>query len=251
MVKLSKINFDDIKIDWFGIGCVRCGSSFIWRELSKHPEIYTTKAKELHYFNNIRKRSCNRYKRNFKKNEENKLAGEYTPSYFYNKPAMRRINKFFPDAKLIISFRNPVERAFSNWKHATHFRRIPRMKFMESFEVERIKDQGIYADRLKFLYSIVDKSQVHIIWHDELLNDTQATWNELQNFLGIKQIECSTERYVFRYEREKNYIRREKNLNKQKPTPKEQAKWRKFYEKDIQKLEKITNKDLSHWRTPK
>ena len=43
------------------------------------------------------------------------IAGNFTPSYIYHKPAAERIWKYNPKTKLLILLRNPVDRAFAHW----------------------------------------------------------------------------------------------------------------------------------------
>ena len=43
------------------------------------------------------------------------ITGEDTPFYFWKKEAVERISHIIPNSKLIVIFRNPVDRAYSNY----------------------------------------------------------------------------------------------------------------------------------------
>jgi hypothetical protein len=110
---------------WIGIGCVKCGTSWTWRELKKHPQLFAPDSKEIHFFNSGSTKSMKWYSQWFKGVKPNQLIGEFTPDYFNHYEAMHRIKEYVPNAKLIVCFRHPVERAFSNWKHALYEKRLP------------------------------------------------------------------------------------------------------------------------------
>ena len=50
-------------------------------------------------------------------NEET-LSGEATPNYLHHSHAAQRIKDMFPDMKLVVMLRNPIDRAYSHFNHA-------------------------------------------------------------------------------------------------------------------------------------
>jgi hypothetical protein len=52
----------------------------------------------------------------FKGGKDKKIRGEASVTYLYSKSATREIYELIPDAKIIISLRNPIERALSHFK---------------------------------------------------------------------------------------------------------------------------------------
>jgi hypothetical protein len=69
------------------------------------------------------------------------LTGEATPSYAYYPHALRRIAETVPEAKLILLLRDPVERAFSHYKHAKRLGK-EELSFEEAISAEGERLRG-------------------------------------------------------------------------------------------------------------
>jgi hypothetical protein len=102
--------------------------------LSEHPEIYTAKQKELHFFTNrilsnqnkgagdrlaaeTHVTSLNQYYRFFANGEKYKSVGETSPSYINYPELFREIKTKLSDPKIIVVIRDPIKRAYSNYLH--------------------------------------------------------------------------------------------------------------------------------------
>ena len=97
------------------IGPPKCASTSLYYYLQQHPEIYLSKVKETGFFTHDYYKGTRFYEKYFADAGCAKAIGEATPSYSFLPFAADRIKKLYPDIKLIICFRNPMERAFSNW----------------------------------------------------------------------------------------------------------------------------------------
>jgi hypothetical protein len=84
---------------------------------------------ELGYFDSNYKLGLNWYKSIFlsifekKKVEENSgkfMTYDVTPFYIYNQKTPQRIHQIFPNSKLIVILRNPVDRSYSNYFLGNH-----------------------------------------------------------------------------------------------------------------------------------
>ena len=113
--------------DFIGIGAMRSGTSWLRRNLNRHPEIWMAEPKELHFFDRHfgeRKRGWLpeeheakiRYGESFVDAPSGLTVGEFTPAYAVLEPAMiARVRRWIPEAKLLFIMRDPVARA---WSHA-------------------------------------------------------------------------------------------------------------------------------------
>lgn len=99
------------------VGAQKAGTTALYEYLSQHPQIQPTKEKELHYFNcEARyKNGIEFYRSFFQPGVESKLAFDASPGYLHNDKAPGRIYAHNPNVKIIISLRDPVERAYSAW----------------------------------------------------------------------------------------------------------------------------------------
>jgi hypothetical protein len=121
-------SFLRITPDFFIGGVQKGGTTSLYAALVQHPQIIPGKFKEVFYYgnNDNYKNGLLHYKQFFattihKRNKENKLgkitlAVDASTNTFENREAPTRILKDNPNAKIIFILRNPVERAFSQYK---------------------------------------------------------------------------------------------------------------------------------------
>ena len=103
--------------DFLVIGAQKAGTTWLHRNLRNHPQTWMPR-NEVHYFDRkINDRSFDDawYASLFKKGRRRgKTIGEYTPSYsVIDRKLVAHAHKLMPEAKIIFSMRNPVERAWS------------------------------------------------------------------------------------------------------------------------------------------
>ncbi len=106
------------KPNLFIVGLPKCGTTFLYHYLSKHPQIFFPKFKEPHYFGSDLIRQNGSYSLNFEEyislfNSKKKIIGEASTFYMFSKLASREIYKFNPNAKIIIMLRDLVDLAHS------------------------------------------------------------------------------------------------------------------------------------------
>ena len=233
--------------DWLGIGCVKCGTSWLWREMKKHPEIYAPKVKEVHFFNSASRRSVKSYMKRLGKAKPNQKTGEFTPDYFHHYEAMHVIKEYCPNVKLLVCFRNPVDRAFSNYKHArTAGRLSPETTFMDSFTFWRVRERSIYSRWLKRWWAVFPKKNLKIILYDDIVSRPTELLKEVWQFVGVDDKFISkdyTDWFEFAYHKED-----EEFYKQQKPTQEQREVWLKYYKPHTDELEKMIQRDLSNWR---
>ena len=98
-------------------GVPKSGTTSLGIYLSRHPDIQIKK-EECHFFDEHDVDDIDRYHYFFDDYENSvKIIGERTPSYFYDYEVPNRVKKIVPKVKLIFLFRNPVDRAYSDYWH--------------------------------------------------------------------------------------------------------------------------------------
>ena len=187
------------------VGAQKAGTSWLSSNLAKHPDIYIP-PQEIHFFDkshNFRKGTA-WYESHFKEAGQEKLVGEKTPEYLWvtdefpdNHQAdiPQSIYEFYPQAKLIIIVRNPVERAISAINHIIRSGRIsPLIKIDDLIigehkgllEGHGVLDKGNYYKHLKrFLeYFPLDQMLV-LVFEDDLIKNPRETLKQVCGFLGV------------------------------------------------------------------
>jgi len=224
------------------------------------------------------------YLKLFSSVENEKAIGEASISYLHNEISAMRIKKCIPNAKLIVSLRNPIDRAYSNYLMSLRSKKETR-PFTQVFREKAAKGELLmYYENLKRYFDLFDKSQIKIVFFRDLKKDAIGVTKELFRFLEvddefvpdvsfkynpggmpknkflhsilrkrkrpIKFFEC-----VRKYMPEPTHLfliaLRAKNLKKIPPLP---VHIRKeligFFREDILKLQDFINVDLSDWLNP-
>lgn len=181
---------DNFKIDFIGIGAQKSATSWIYKMLIQHPEICGFYGKETHFFSDDDKydKGIEYYKEFFFDCDSRKKIGEYSADYLTNKKVPLRIKKYFPDVKIIISLRNPVERAISRINHLKSNDRIKKnykeyVSYIDDFP--EIIENGLYSKYIKNYLELFPKENIHIIIYDDLLSSPQKEIKKLYKFLNI------------------------------------------------------------------
>ena len=99
------------------IGSQRCGTTSLYTYLAQHPQILTPIKKEMDFFSWHFDRGIDWYLAHFPPIPEGEqfLTGEASPSYFDCREAPERLYSAFPEVKLVVLLRNPVDRAISQF----------------------------------------------------------------------------------------------------------------------------------------
>jgi len=175
-------------MDFIGLGAQKAGTSWIYACLYEHPELCLP-FKEIHFFSRDRykKKGIGWYEEQFSSCQNDLLRGEFSTSYLYSTEAVERIRKDFPDAKLIVSLRNPVTRAFSHYRNAIKAGEIFKD---ESFEEMCKKDksvvgQGMYADQLQRYFDIFPRENILVLIYEDAKRDPKVFIQSIYRFLGV------------------------------------------------------------------
>ena len=180
------------KIDFIGIGVMKAATSWIFECLKEHPEICVCSEKEPHFFDwSFRyKKGLEYYYSLYEHCPQGKIKGEYTASYIRFPQALSLIHKHFPDVKLIVSLRNPIYRAYSQYLY--NIQLGGRLSVFKSFrevlenDQDNIVERGFYYKQLKSCFKTFPKEQVLILYFEELKNDPLKFLKEIYSFLGLK-----------------------------------------------------------------
>jgi Sulfotransferase domain len=193
-------------LDFIIIGSQKCGTTSLHKYLQPHPEIYMLPEKEVPYFTNAD--YCEKgwewyLKEFFAERTEGTLCGKSTPQYMTRTETPRKIYEQIPNVKLIALLRNPIERAYSqyrmNLKMETEnrdFLEIIKEKLQpEVLEREREAPQktnaraylviGEYGRLLEEYYKVFPKEQLLVLFTEDLAANTKAVVKQVFSFLGV------------------------------------------------------------------
>ncbi|MEM9606436.1 MAG: sulfotransferase [Actinomycetota bacterium] len=176
-------------------GAMRCGSTSIYRHLGAHPLVHSSVTKETHFFDLHHDRGWAWYEQAIGTPEPGQVVFEATPGYLSSSAAIERLAADLPDAQVILSLRDPVERAQSHY-WLSFERGHETVSLAAAIDAElsgRVDDDRLrryvhgssYGPQLRHLFDHVDAERVHVVLFEEYRADPEAQIGELVASLGL------------------------------------------------------------------
>jgi hypothetical protein len=194
-----------VKVTFLIAGVQLSGTGALRHFLRQHPQLFMSVKKELHHFDNEEldwhaPDHC-LYEASFAEASIHQLCGEATPIYTYWAPAAERIRNYNPKMKIIMLLRDPVGRAWSQWRMETTKRR-ETLAFSEAIREGRQRvlkqaenqgchrvfsyvERGFYAGQVRRLLSLFPRSNLLFLTRAELETAHVGTLDKVTDFLGV------------------------------------------------------------------
>ncbi len=197
--------------DFFIIGVVRSGTTSMYHYLDQHPSIVKSAYDELGFFDDNFRLGWTWYKTLFptvitreivKRKTGKFLTFDDTPFYIYNEDVAKKIKNYFPNTKLIVILRNPIDRAYSNYHLGVRMGDEKRT-FEQAVddEIEKIEKydeiimdkyisqtylgRGIYVKQLEIWKKYFPTSETKILESNKFSHNIKETMNEIFRFLDL------------------------------------------------------------------
>lgn len=175
------------KVDFIGIGAQKGATSWISKCLSEHPEVCFFSGKETHFFSKNYSSDIKKYEKLFSDCDDKKLTGEFSTSYLSDENAYKRIHDHFPEAKMLLCLRHPVDRAISHFFHMTSKGKYRGLGLSEMIQKEpSIIENGLYGKHLTKFLSIFPREQIKVVYYDDVKKNPRAVMKDIYNFLVIE-----------------------------------------------------------------
>ncbi len=184
-------------ISFIGIGATKAGTTWAAKMLAAHPDVCVSEPKEVHFFDTTPRRSGRPIGNNFGKGlswyqkhfchcPTHAVTGEFTPAYLTDPAAPANIQRFFPDVKMIVCLRNPIDRAYSGYTHYADYLRLEKRDFFTAIreEPEYVQD-GLYCRSLVRYFEHFDRSQFLTVMFEDIRNHPRTVVADLYRFLGV------------------------------------------------------------------
>lgn len=190
------------------VGAVKCGTTSLYMNLKKHPQVFMPEIKEPGFFahslnpvpRNLEKLYCpgdlTEYQRLYEGCSNYRAVGDASPSYLWDEDAARRIYAANPQARIIIMLRDPVERAYSHYLMKIH-EGVEQRPFMEALKKDYAKvpkdwwksglyvDLGLYYEAVKRYLEIFGREQVRIFCFEEFTRNPEAVLSRIASHIGV------------------------------------------------------------------
>jgi len=188
-------------------GNQKCGTSALHAMLAYHPQLTPPlRRKELHFFDHIdelKTRQVLKYGLEWPLQSafDGTLRYESTPIYLWwknpqGRTCMDLIREYNPQIKLILLFRDPVDRAYSNWNMLVQKGKCA-LTFSEAIRQELDQKEGVLDRHLSILsrgrYDVLVERALELFPEEQLLfllqenlrDEPEATLNHIQRFLNV------------------------------------------------------------------
>jgi len=217
--------------NFFVVGAPKAGTTSLYHYLDQHPQIYTSPIKEPHYFaTEVRQENCEPelrrqiaretrrlkeflagpmierrfgrivtdwedYLRLFTNAENESALGEASVCYLWSQTAPDRIAETVPDAKILVMFRDPTERAWSQylqglgngairWSLREHVRRNLQHHSKQFAVHYPFLEFGLYSEQFRRYLERFEPN----VWfglYEDFRRRPLETYRDICRFLGV------------------------------------------------------------------
>ncbi len=269
------------------IGAVKAATTWIQARLQDNPAIHMPDP-EPHYFSSEFDRGEDWYRAFFEHRAQDAaqgriVMGEKSADYLAHPLAAERIARTLPQVRLVLQLRNPVDRAYSDYK--MFFRRGtvkgPPEDYLRSPDNPhpRFLQDGLYARHLARWYDLFPREQILIYLYDDVRVQPRRIVEAVSGHIGVPPVfrpelalaqENSSRSAILPlslrkalaplkqtirplrgkpvFENMRSLLAREMHYPPLAPSLREQL--RDFYARDVETLEAICGLDLSRWKAP-
>lgn len=207
--------------DFLVVGAQRAGTTTLYRILSEHPGVLRpTQSKGIGYFDEEHHRGMRWYRAHFplaraarrgRGGLPRRLTFESRGYYLHHPLAPARIAAELPDVKIVVVVREPVERAYSAYRHE-HARGFEDLDFPTALEREEERLAGEveamvadpdyrshahrhqaylarsrYAEQVRRFVDALGPERVHVVDAGHLFTDPGPELERLEDFLGLER----------------------------------------------------------------
>ncbi len=272
---------------FIGVGPPRTATTWL-HEVLKDRVALPQEKKETDFFSKNYTRGFDWYRSFFRDADSRLPLGEFSPTYFISEQARARIARDIPGCRIICSFRDPVDRAYSHWRLMV--RNVwTKSAFADAvMQHKDLRESCRYGHYLAGWQRALGAENVLVMVYEDLEADSQAFVDRVADFIGIERFAIAdspaAERRVHVVPVAPRNLRLARNarnlmawLNDRryhalansfrqsalwhfcaergepfKPVDRAtDARLRDYFRPEVEQLEQLTGRDFSAWKTPR
>jgi Sulfotransferase domain len=256
----SVVTLQHKPISIFVCGVQKGGTTSLDAHLREHPALSPPCRKEVHFFDDENRDWVNpdypKLDTYFVRDDGERQRFDVTPIYCFWPPSMERLHAYNPAIKLIFLFRDPFERAWSQWQmeYARGDETLPfavairegrhRLDALPLLAPERriysYIERGFYAEQVMRALSYFPRDQLLFMRSQDLYCDHIGTLKRIANFLGIDEFPNTGPK--------RENVRPEK-FRYSAPTRDDKAHVAELLGENVRAFSALTGLDVSGWPT--
>ncbi|MBO9997409.1 MAG: sulfotransferase domain-containing protein [Cyanobacteria bacterium SID2] len=183
------------------VGVMKGGTSSLSHYFSQHPQILPSARKEIDFWSWKYHRGLDWFLAHFPPHPEFErfIAGDASPTYFQHRQAPERLFEAFPQMKILVLLRNPVDRTVSHYyhRHRSGFESRPLADAIRA-NIQQIERGEIHPDKLDnpvasslYVFPLqrwtnqFPSEQIRILFSEELFENCHQTLDRIWTFLDL------------------------------------------------------------------
>jgi Sulfotransferase domain len=234
--------------DFMGIGGQRCGTTWLFAHLLRHPEVAFPAGKEIHYWDNRAHEGAKPWLEMFPPAPAGVKRGEVTPAYaILPESVVAQIALAVPDLRLVLSIRNPIARS---WSAALWCVQRCQMDpdepsdawFLDVVTSWRCRAKSTFSSTIDLWRAAFSDEQLLLVVYDDISVEPSALLRRVAVHLGIDPGFYDSDAPTRATRGIATSARR---------TPSETVLnvLRDLHQDEVRRLEILLDRDLAHWLT--
>lgn len=187
--------------NFFIVGAAKAGTTSLHNYLKQIPSVYMSPTKEPRYFASTKDQYFDipmnydkkRYLALFDQVKDEIAIGEATARYLSDPKSDKLIHEVVPDARILITLRDPVEKAFSfylmlsqSFENRSFHDVINCEKSSKMYSLTKLYlDSSYYYEHVKRFQETFGKDNVKVLIFEEWVKNPLDTINDVLKFLGV------------------------------------------------------------------
>jgi hypothetical protein len=178
-------------IHFLGIGAQKAGTTWLFEQLRKHPDIRFPAGKEVHFWDRQLDRGEAWWLSLFPGSAAQVRQGEITPAYaILDSARVSRIRKLAPGLRIFYSLRNPIERAWSSALMALARAEMTIDEasdrwFLDHFHSAGSLRRGAYNACLDTWFGVFPAEQLAVVFFDDIAADPWGVLRTVFAHIGV------------------------------------------------------------------
>jgi hypothetical protein len=252
----------------FVSGVQKGGTTSLFAYFCEHPSLSPPSEKELHFFDeetvDWSLPDYSALDTFFPPDDGDRLRFDITPIYGFWPPSIGRIYAYNPSAKLIFLFRDPVDRAWSQWC-MEYGRGDERLPFADAIRAGRNRiinmpplaqdrrvcsyvERGLYAEQVGRVLELFPREQVLFLRSQDLLNHHHTTLARIAAFLNISRFPETGPKHEYPKD---EYLQPHIPLPSNAIRREDRAFLADIFRDDVRAFARLTELDVADWTTMK
>jgi len=169
-------------MDFFIIGSQRCGTTWVHKFLEEY-DLNLPINKQTYFFDRNIHLGLNWYHSQFSNANSSYKKGEVATGYCLRE-AFSELNRRFPDAKLILLVRDPIDRCYSNY--AKRRDEYGSKSFVQVLnEDSEIIDRSLYGEMIENIYELGRADDLLVLFYEDLATNPRDFALKILDHIGV------------------------------------------------------------------